>query len=947
MNFLPINCSDSDSDTDSDCELNHYRETQQNDEYAFMEQSRVESGMVCNVFNPFKGSFQIEGDVKKQFFDKLNAKYLSNTTNNYAEKQQSRSGILLDFDCYQKSPKPQITDEIMNRLVNTVSKSINNIFDLEDGDSFNVALIKRPLVIAADDAGKLILPYDAKKKLYKMGFHLLIPEIMIEKEMKKFFIYYVWEQIIKDKIFGECEFSDGEDVLDRASAYVPVFFIGSIKPNKNNRKPYPLTSVWRADHWVDEKSNVELSQVNLKRLARYNIPVEFALGNYGIEKYCNKQCVEFNNTGDDLFDKFVEMNRQIQMKLMDKNDKYKPTYTQIQLVIDNKPKFIEYLKIILNSIDVNRARNTKQWVCVLTVCKNLCGLYDIGDEMIDIIDDFSRRGGDRYIGDKDKLIDRFESIEGRGYLTLLLWMFRDDSANEYRTFIAKYLKDFPPDLTWSNLKYRCFEVDTEKKYNDMCDIIVDKMNKKYTIVKAAGKIIIVEQEDDDDCDINHISGRIEQKYTMTCKPAIEDFMANKVYSTKLEDKKGKVMKISAFNVWWMSLKRIEKTKLVFEPYAEGADIPRLAKKAFNIWDGYAVPESICDVPAATLENSSVLRHFKDRWCKGNDIQYRYLMGWYATILQRPDKKPFCSLVLCGKEGAGKGIGIQLLNDIIGSKYFFQPSTSDEVLQGFNSSMSGKKIVYLNELFWGGDKNKAGTLKKLITEKVFTVKTKFLPDYVLKNVFGIVIDGNDLWVVPAGANARRYFVLDVSNELAGIDSDFSIIKELTDELSDPLKVKALARTLYKWDLTNFNDRKPPQTDGLRNQKMLSFTPWQRFIHKALNEGEICGRRDNDTITYSFGDSRVVKNEIFDQYRFVMKDKHMSPKIFWEKVSEMTGGNYVTTKNLRINGNQKRCISVPELEQARNAFQLYIGDRGWKFDDISTTDENEDEGEDDEL
>lgn len=300
------------------------------------------------------------------------------------------------------------------------------------------------------------------------------------------------------------------------------------------------------------------------------------------------------------------------------------------------------------------------------------------------------------------------------------------------------------------------------------------------------------------------------------------------------------------------------------------------------------------------------------------------MGWIASTIQNPHVKLHSAVVVKGKEGALKGQIMEMIGKIIGEKYFFQPSSSEEILGGYNSSMSGKKIIFLDECVWGGDKAKAGILKKLITEERYTVKTKFLPDYVLKNVMNLIMASNEEWCVPAGTHARRYLVLDLLNELSGIGNKTEkIIKTIVDEINSKDGLLSLARTFYEWDLSDFNDRRPPQTDGLRTQKIHTFSPCQRFIFNALNEGAI-GETPFDTY--------VKKSDLFDAFKNDTRDKHMAQKIFWNNVAEMIGGDFTKTVPRRVNGVSMRCIKLPKLEDARDAFRRYIGDDDWAFDDL---------------
>ena len=495
---------------------------------------------------------------------------------------------------------------------------------------------------------------------------------------------------------------------------------------------------------------------------------------------------------------------------------------------------------------------------------------------------------------------------------------------------------------WVKLRKKASEADTKEKYNEVCREVVDYMNSMYTAVLEGTRVLIVHNRAEEDCDIHSITKRVVPEIMMMTSSSLSDILASKMLKTKFPHptKKNSMSLIDSYKLWWFSAVRKERTKMVFEPFSPGGTIPRSARKSFNLWDGYSITHDDCISAApATRENSPMLEHFHKRWCKGSDVDYKWLMGWFATLIQHPAKKLHSAIVLKAKEGAVKGLPITVIETIMGAKYFFQPSSPDEILDGFNSTMAGKKLLFMDELFWGGDRGKAGTLKKLITETHWTIKTKHLPDYVVKNLFGVIIASNEGWVVPAGTNARRWFVLEVDNELAGIEHKHQdVVQSIYEELENPAKVLALAKTFYEWDLSEFNDRRPPQTTGLRTQKMMSFRPWEKFAHQALNDGVIPGSGEEEE--FKFG-TFAIKSSLFEAYQKTMNDKHIASKVFWENMQEMLGGEFNKTKPKKIHGKSVRGFMLPPLEEARKAFRSYIGDANWPFDECQ--DEFQDDSE----
>jgi hypothetical protein len=70
--------------------------------------------------------------------------------------------------------------------------------------------------------------------------------------------------------------------------------------------------------------------------------------------------------------------------------------------------------------------------------------------------------------------------------------------------------------------------------------------------------------------------------------------------------------------------RREYAGLVFAP---GRDVPGY----FDLWRGYAVEPRRGDC-------SKFLAHLRDNVCRGDDALYGWVVGWFAQIVQQPDKK---------------------------------------------------------------------------------------------------------------------------------------------------------------------------------------------------------------------------------------------------------------------------------------------------------------------
>jgi hypothetical protein len=91
--------------------------------------------------------------------------------------------------------------------------------------------------------------------------------------------------------------------------------------------------------------------------------------------------------------------------------------------------------------------------------------------------------------------------------------------------------------------------------------------------------------------------------------------------------------------------------------------------------------------------------------------------------------------------------------------------------------------------------------------------------------------NDAWVVPAGLDERRFFVLDVARTQQRKTAYFAHIAEQMDNGGrEDLLWVLLHRDLGDWD-----HREAPNTKPLQDQKVLTLHPVNKVIYQMLATG----------------------------------------------------------------------------------------------------------------
>jgi hypothetical protein len=137
-------------------------------------------------------------------------------------------------------------------------------------------------------------------------------------------------------------------------------------------------------------------------------------------------------------------------------------------------------------------------------------------------------------------------------------------------------------------------------------------------------------------------------------------------------------------------------------FAPGRDIPN----HYNLWRGFAVKPKSGDC-------SRFLAHLKDNVCCGSVVVYKWVLGWFADIVQHPERKMGTSIVLRGKMGTGKTKVGEVFGSLIAPHYV--PVSDPRYVTGrFNSHLVSCLLLHCDEAFWAGDHATEGKLKDLIT-----------------------------------------------------------------------------------------------------------------------------------------------------------------------------------------------------------------------------------------
>jgi hypothetical protein len=337
----------------------------------------------------------------------------------------------------------------------------------------------------------------------------------------------------------------------------------------------------------------------------------------------------------------------------------------------------------------------------------------------------------------------------------------------------------------------------------------------------------------------------------------------------------------------------------------------------NLWEGWAIEPR----PGSW---ALLGRHIRDVICAGNAQHADWLLNWIAHMIQRPWERPESAIVLRGGEGSGKGTLGRALVRLAGA-HGLHITAPGHLVGRFNAHLRSCLFLFADEAFFAGDRSTEGVLKGLITEPTLMLEQKGVDAIQAPNRLHVLMATNNAWAVPAGRDARRFFVLDVADHVA---RDAGYFGKLNGEM-DGGGLAAFLHDMLRRDLSKFDPRNPPATAALAEQKLASLRGvdgWWASVLAAAEEVEPEVGANLREWSPDAAKRAVPKADVYRDYvRYVAeagrREFRPDPEaLFWKRLKTMCPG---LSEARPRTGSRQRVVVLPPLAEARAAFERHMG------------------------
>ena len=433
---------------------------------------------------------------------------------------------------------------------------------------------------------------------------------------------------------------------------------------------------------------------------------------------------------------------------------------------------------------------------------------------------------------------------------------------------------------------------------------IDDLNKKYFVASMHGATVIASVE------LDHALER--ERLVFSKEQDLRLLFANRHFVVEVKEQGGEVRKPLG-HLWLTHPERRTYERISLIPRG---DVP---PDTYNLWRGFGVE-------AAVGSWDAIRYHLLNVICSGDETIYRWLLRWIARCVQHPELRAEVAVVLRGLRGVGKGALATMLLKLFGN-HGLAISNSRHLVGNFNSHLVDVLLLFLDEAFWAGDKAGEGTLKALITEPHMVIEPKGINAFPVPNRLKIIMASNSDWVVPATADERRYFVLDVSEAHRG---DAAYFKGLFAAIEGD-ELPAFLDYLLTMALSDFDHRHAPHTDALNRQKLVGGDSLTKFWLDCLTHGEIVTTSrngDDEGMSKIEGWPKDIVAQDFHQRYVEYAQRHgnrhpVSDAETGKKMGDMVPGLQRKRPRRPWRGQEKPTrYFLPDLETCRETFLVHM-------------------------
>ncbi len=256
-------------------------------------------------------------------------------------------------------------------------------------------------------------------------------------------------------------------------------------------------------------------------------------------------------------------------------------------------------------------------------------------------------------------------------------------------------------------------------------------------------------------------------------------------------------------------------------------------KLFNIWPGFKAQRvDLLTLSEETAKGLEMMKQFIfDSWASGDEHIYKYIISWFAGLVQNLKGINRVALAMVSAEGCGKNTLTDFLKFIIKSRSIAEVVGIQSITQKHNMIIQNKRLVVVNEMSSTREEFRSNfdKIKNYITDQVIKIEPKGIDSYDIHNIGNYILFTNHADSIIISNTDRRYAAIEMSDIHV---NDVDYFTELRSKCFNQQVANAFFTYLLDFKMVKLADI--PETNIRKSLQTLSQSTPMKFLDAVVEE-----------------------------------------------------------------------------------------------------------------
>jgi hypothetical protein len=268
------------------------------------------------------------------------------------------------------------------------------------------------------------------------------------------------------------------------------------------------------------------------------------------------------------------------------------------------------------------------------------------------------------------------------------------------------------------------------------------------------------------------------------------------------------------------------------------NINKVKDYQFNLFDGFSIKNHTYGESKykKAEEGLKFINNHISILCNHNEDHIKLVKWFLAQALQQPHILPSICLVFISKEGVGKDLFFEFIENLFGEKYCFNVDKLDSIVGKFNSMFGGKLIGVINETDPVDSQKRRDNIKYSITAKKVLIEGKHKDPVKAANYCRLIFFANRLTAFPVEDGGRRPFVLNPSAgkppKYIGAEASKQYFDKLAKYVNDRNVQLEFYLELMKIKIDDFNPKSIEKSELHQTLEDSAKSPMVEFLTQIV-------------------------------------------------------------------------------------------------------------------